>query len=110
MSDYESTTEPDLPLFRGSDPSTSRASARAITPRLTSKRELMLLVIAEMSGSGKDPTANEAGERCRLLHGGIAETYRKRTKELVDTGQVVVSGERSCVVTGFAAKTLRPSK
>lgn len=114
MSDYEPTPSFDeLPLFgcdptsiaRQADPVTSKEAASDVMPSVGIMATSMLHAIADANEIDVHPTAQEAAKRCEFEHGRMAESYRKRTTELVRAGLVRVTGERRCDVTGKNAQT-----
>lgn len=99
MSDYP-TTETDHPLFRHTDPATSRKGAEYLTMQRGSKAALMFERIKKLGSA----TANEAARECVGEHGGMGETYRKRTKDLERLGLIRVSGWGRCKISGRNAQ------
>ena len=93
----------DLPISRQSDPATSQLAASEIQGSLGTLQTRLLEAVASLS----EPTANEAAQAAVELHGGMAESYRKRMKELVRQGLVEVAGERQCWITGKTAQTYK---
>lgn len=85
-------------LARRTDPRTSHVAV----PSSAQLSEIKQLILCHC---GKHPrTANEIAYACerdpRNSKGKRAETFRKRVKELVDDGHLVVSGELLCIITG----------
>jgi hypothetical protein len=93
----------DAPISRPSDPATSQFAATELQGRLGTLQTRLLEAVASLS----QPTANEAAQAAVELHGGMAESYRKRMKELVRQGLVVVAGERQCWITRKMAQTYK---
>lgn len=91
----------DAPISRPSDPATSQLAATEIKGRLGTLQTRLLEAVASLA----QPTANEAAAAAAEAHGGMAESYRKRMKELVREGAVVIAGERHCRITGKIAQT-----
>ena len=85
-------------IARASDPATSRAGAEHIAPQLGQKAACMMKVLRFAS-----MTANEAARGCAVTYGGLAETYRKRVKELERAGLIRKQSIRCCDVTGQPA-------
>ena len=99
MSDYY-TNQPDageLPLFRTSDPPESRQSASYVMPKLGC---IARKTLQEHERSSVALTHQEAAAKCSRKYGGIADTYRKRSRELAESGIIVSVGKRACNVTG----------
>jgi hypothetical protein len=79
----------DLPLFRNTDPDTSREGAKQVKPRRGSQQWVLLQAFAE----AVDLTDEEAGERTGLAHKPKC-CYWKRCSELRHAGLIVDTGER----------------
>ena len=78
-----------LPLFRTTDPETSAEAAEYIAPKLTELQERMLIAFSFPR------TAITAAEYCVERYGEHpAESYRKRTHELLRAGKIVVVGKQ----------------
>jgi hypothetical protein len=76
-----SHTFDDLPLFRNSDPSTSRKAAEQVAPRRGTQMARLLACYAEASLGLTD---DQAGQRAGLLNG-----YWKRCADLRRLGYIV---------------------
>ena len=74
-------------LARRNDPQTSKDAAASDKRRLY---EAMKAVC----GSVPNFTAPEAAQRAAMLHGGTAESYRKRVHELQRDGVIRLTGDR----------------
>ena len=89
-------------LSRKSDPITSQQSAAETEPQLTGLQSCCMVVL----GRALSPrTANEIATECVRRYGKLAESYRKRLRELVEADQAVECGDRACEVTGKSAMT-----
>jgi len=102
---FEDTRYQPPSLARKTDPQTSKKAAHEFRSSLNDKQVLMLRAITDANEIGVNPTANEAASSAALQHGGMAETYRKRTKELLRLGLLDLRGERRCNITGSTAQT-----
>jgi hypothetical protein len=84
------------PHVRGSD--TSKAAARAVSPKLAGKRqrllEIMLFEAEQVSGRGSGFTDNELVRRMSGTYAWSANTPRARRVELEQSGWLEDSGER----------------
>ena len=93
----KSTAVVDPPASRKSDPATNHAAE----PLTSNRRYLRGLFLDQVYQSPEPLTAGEIAARASSIHEGvIAESVRKRAKELVDAGEIVVVGERKCTVSG----------
>lgn len=95
----------DLPLFalaRRTDPATSHTAASELAPKLNVLQQHMLAVL---SASPVPLTAAEAARECVRVYGGMSESYRKRSGELVAKGLARVAGIKSCDVSGKVCRT-----
>ena len=99
MSDYQQAAFDDLPLFaaRSTDPATSHLAAAEIKAGIGDMQRAMLMEFRFAI------TANEAALACVQKHSGLAESYRKRAKELSRAGLVRELAPRRCGVTGKIA-------
>ena len=91
-------------IARTSDPITSHQSAAEIEAKLGTMQSLMLSVIRHW---GHPVTANEAAKECEVEFSGRAESYRKRTLELLRQGLIEECGFRPCQITGKNAQTFK---
>ena len=73
----------DLPLFRSTDPDTSREAAAVVAPRIGKIQHLVLRVYAE-----RGPMSARAIERLPDLEGYGFSTLRKRVSELTQSGHL----------------------
>lgn len=87
-------------IHRSTDPKTSRQAAEQIADKITCLADKLLLVLQH---SAEPLTANEAAARAVIDFGGIAESYRKRVRDLGT--RIRPAGERVCRVTGNKAET-----
>jgi hypothetical protein len=92
------------PIARRSDPDTSHIAAAEVSPRL---KRAMAAVESVMHREKSARTAQELAVECVRLFGGLAETYRKRARELVECHRAVECSVRRCGVTGKLAATFR---
>ena len=90
------------PPVRRSDPPTSHQAAQHIAPKLTGLRLQMYEAFRIRA-----MTSNEAADYCVRQIGGMHESYRKRTKELFDSGWIREDVARRCGYSGQAAMTFR---
>ena len=109
MSDYQTNSTNDLPLFRNTDPPASKQAAERVVHSAKSAAVRMLKVFREATDIGFALTANEAAELCKVRHGGRSETYRKRARELCTIGHLIERGERQCEETKYNAQTYMAS-
>jgi hypothetical protein len=91
--------DPPAKLSRKSDPITSQKSAAETEKKLGPLKEAFLILLRFL----KEATANEVATDCVLQCGGIAESYRKRAKDLIRDGLIEECGDRRCEVTGKSA-------
>ena len=101
----ESSTATQEPrLSRVSDPATSKDAE----PLTSNRRFLCGVYLDEVYKSAEPLTAGEIAAKAAALHPGvIAESVRKRTAELVESGEIVVAGERRCSISGKNCRTFR---
>jgi hypothetical protein len=92
------------PIARRTDPETSHIAAAEVYPRL---KRGMAAMEAVMGRQESAMTAQELAVECVRLFGGLAETYRKRARELVECRKAVECSVRRCGVTGKLAATFR---
>lgn len=86
-----------LPLFalaRASDPETSKASAKAVTPRMKTEHEGLILVALECGPAGKT--------RIAYLCGLSDQQVIRRMRNLVRDGLVVPTGREVASAAGRA--------
>ncbi len=76
-------------------------------PPLNRPQDALLEAIRDCNASGDAPTAMEAAAVAEHRYGRMRETYRKRVKELVDSGYVEKVGRRRCQITRNPASTYR---
>lgn len=98
----------DLPLFRNTDPQTSRDGATQVAPRRGSQ---MARLLAEYSLASLGLTDDQAGDRAGLTNG-----YWKRCADLrrlgyiIDTGTTRLSNQGClamvCVITDLGTQAL----
>jgi len=89
-----------MPIVRPDDPAPSHEAAADVTPKLSGKRAVFVQRLAAMElPNRKEWTAQEIADG--------DETIRKRAKECVILGAVVIAGARRCLVTGKNATTYR---
>ena len=74
----------DLPLFRNSDPSTSRKAAEQVAPRRGTQ---MARLLAQYSMAPIGLTDDQAGQRAGLVNG-----YWKRCADLRRLGYIIDTG------------------
>ena len=98
MSDYYSTAVDELPLFRRSDPETSKAAGRAAREFLGDHERRILEALAEGPG-----TKDEIASRCGLTEQQVA----RRRAGLLRHGLVVLTGERRRTPSGNTAEVWR---
>lgn len=90
--------QPQPSLSRRTDKQTSHAAADE------TRQKLGLLQQRCLDQLGDDElTAAELAQRCASAYGGMAESYRKRMKELVRAGEIVELAPRTCSVSGKSA-------
>ena len=102
------TSFADLPLFRATDPQTSRDAATQVAPRRGSQ---MARLLAEYSVASLGLTDDQAGDRAGLTNG-----YWKRCADLrrlgyiTDTGTTRLSNQGClamvCVITALGTQAL----
>lgn len=97
MSDYEQNRFADLPLFRISDPETSKESAVKVSAKVTRLRAEFVERLAIL---GCPATAQEVAASASLLN---RESLRKRAAECVRAGLIKEFGTKKCSVTGQRA-------
>lgn len=98
MSTYYGVDLPDLPLFRRSDPETSKAAGRAAKEFLGHHERLIVEALA--AGPG---TKDEIAARCGLTEQQVA----RRRAGLLRHGLVVLTGERRRTPSGQTAEVWR---
>ena len=98
MSDYYSTAVDDLPLFRRSDPDTSKAAGQAAREFLGDHERRILKALAVGPG-----TKDELAHRCGLSEQQVA----RRMAGLKRRGLVVDTGERRASASGCAERVWR---
>jgi predicted ArsR family transcriptional regulator len=98
VSDYWSTPEAVLPLWRKSDPDTSKAAGEAAREFLGEHERLILEALA--AGPG---TKDELAGRCGLSEQQVA----RRMAGLKRRGLVVDTGERRASASGCAERVWR---
>jgi len=81
----------DLPLFRNTDPSTSRKAAEQVAPRRGTQMARLLAVYADASLGLTD---DRAGQRAGLA------TAHKRCSDLRNRGLIVDTGTTRLTLTG----------
>lgn len=68
-------------------------------------------VMAYVASRNPDRTANELAELCRAVSPGtMAETFRKRVRELIRNGKLEEMEARKCTITGYMATTYKAIK
>jgi len=87
-------------LSRKADPITSQKSAAETENKLGPLKHAFMWSLRKLLNPS---TANEVAEVCVTFDGGIAESYRKRAKDLIRDGFIEEHGERACKVTGKTA-------
>ena len=92
------------PKARRSDPHTSHAGAEHIK---SSAGYLQGIFVECLRSSRVPMTANETAAAGSARHQVMPESLRKRAKELVRTGDIYVTGERTCNITGRQAQTYK---
>lgn len=100
MSDYFSTAVDELPLFRRTDPVTSKAAGRAARATGLVGRHERLILEALAAGPG---TKDEIAARCGLTEQQVA----RRRAGLLRYGLVVLTGERRRTPSGNTAEVWR---
>ena len=98
MSDYYAETLDTLPLFRRTDPETSKAAGRAAKEFLGDHERRILEALA--AGPG---TKDEIASRCGLTEQQVA----RRRAGLLRHGLVVLTGERRRTPSGNTAEAWR---
>ena len=98
MSDYYSTAVDELPLFRRTDPVTSKAAGQAAREFLGDHERRILEALA--AGPG---TKDEIAGRCGLTEQQVA----RRRAGLLRYGLVVLTGERRRTPSGNTAEVWR---
>jgi hypothetical protein len=98
----------DLPLFRNSDPTTSRKAAEQVAPRRGTQ---MARLLAEYSNASIGLTDDQAGQRAGLTTG-----YWKRCADLRRLGYIQITGTTRptfsgsqgmvCVITALGQEAL----
>lgn len=97
MSDYDSRGYADLPLFRTTDPETSRESAVKVSEKVT---RLRAEFVSCLRAIGHPATAQEVAATVAVAN---RESVRKRAAECVKAGLVKEMGTKKCSVTGQRA-------
>ncbi len=120
MSDYESSKpagelfgwaeqerppKPTPPIARTSDPVTSHMGASHVTSKLT---ETQARFVAILRRCNRPMTAEEVADEPEHMDASARITLRKRAKECLDKGAIVVVGRRKCRITGNAARVFVP--
>lgn len=100
MSDYYADMLDTLPLFRRSDPVTSKDAGRAARQSGLVSRHERLILEALASGPG---TKDEIAERCGLTEQQVV----RRRASLLRHGLVVLTGERRPTPSGNTAEVWR---
>lgn len=100
MSDYYSTAVDELPLFRRTDPETSKAAGRAARESGLVGRHEQLILEALAAGPG---TKDEIAARCGLTEQQVA----RRMAGMKRRGLVVDTGERRASASGCAERVWR---
>ena len=98
MSDYYSTAVDELPLFRRTDPVTSKAAGQAAREFLGDHERRILEAL--VAGPG---TKDEIASRCGLTEQQVA----RRRAGLLRHGLVVLTGERRRTPSGNTAEVWR---
>jgi predicted ArsR family transcriptional regulator len=98
MSDYYSTAVDELPLFRRTDPVTSKTAGQAACKFLGDHERRILKALA--AGPG---TKDEIAIRCGLTEQQVA----RRRAGLLRHGLVVLTGERRRTPSGQTAEVWR---
>lgn len=80
----------ELPLFRSTDPPTSRAAAQVIRTTLTERQAVVLALIVEAG-----PLSGREIERRSECERWAPSTARKRCSELLASGFVATDGEET---------------
>ena len=90
-------------ISRTTDPQTSFDGAAYITPKLSVRRRQF------MDALGHDSlTAHEVANRVATLDNiALHDTIRKRPSELVKLGQIIITGQRICTITGQRVSVYR---
>jgi hypothetical protein len=86
------------------DPDTSHMAAAQVARKSRTLHDAMLMSLIV---SNHPMTAQEMAAACVGRRGGLAESYRKRTGELVAEGLIVQCGVRICGITGSSAHIYR---
>lgn len=89
-------------LSRRTDKQTSHASADETRTKLGLLQQRCLEQLGD-----DELTAAELAQRCASAYGGMAESYRKRMKELVRAGYVEELEPRTCAVSHKNATVYR---
>ena len=92
------------PLHRASDPETSVESAKETAVKLGNK-QMRVLSVARIAVGPQ--TARELAREAQVRFGGEVETYRKRVRELEQSGLLEECQKRNCKVTGKSAATFK---
>lgn len=100
MSDYYADTLDTLPLFRSTDPETSKAAGRAARETGLVGRHERLILEALAAGPG---TKDEIADRCGLSEQQVA----RRRAGLLRHGLVALTGERRRTPSGNTAEVWR---
>lgn len=100
MSDYYADTLHTLPLFRRTDPVTSKAAGRAARETGLVGRHERLILEALAAGPG---TKDEIAGRCGLTEQQVA----RRRAGLLRHGLVVLTGDRRRTPSGNTAEVWR---
>lgn len=92
--EYPDTDEDAGPLFRRTDPPTSKAAAQAVTPKMRHVHEGLILVALESGAAGKTRLAE--------LTGLTDQQVIRRMKQLERVGLVVRTGREVLSAAGRA--------
>ncbi len=94
---------PEQPIVRKSDPPTSHEAAAGTEDKLSL---LHIGFLAGLRALGVPSTSEEIAVKAAELHpGSKAQSYRKRTAELVRANRIKVVGERPCAHSGKNCRT-----
>lgn len=88
-------------IARPTDPATSHQAAAEVAAKLGTLQQAFV----NECWDTKPLTASEIAANCATCYGGLAESYRKRSKELVRRGLVLECPPRRCSITGKMATT-----
>lgn len=96
-----------LPLFRRTDPDTSREAAELVKPKISRHEKIILGVIKTMYYRHLSQlTCGEITQYCDLSY----EQVHKRMKGMVRKGLIVPSNKRICTVNGTRMRTWNPAQ